>query len=183
MSNFSKSSGADARPPLDVSTITRPDDALLTYYTLVALCSLIAFPFVFVPLLIRFKTLRYRFDESGVSMCWGFFFRREVYLTYGRLQDIHVTRNIVERWLGIAKLPIQTASGSSGATMRIEGIRNPETLRDHLYTRMRGARADADDSAESMASGDRVAAGDQPGVRLLREIRDELRCLNADGEA
>ena len=51
---------------------------------------------------------------------------REVYLTYRRVQDIHVTRNLIERWMGLAKLPIQTASGTSGATMTIEGIRNPE---------------------------------------------------------
>ena len=28
---------------------------------------------------------------------WGLLFRHEVYLTYRRIQDIHVTRNIVER--------------------------------------------------------------------------------------
>lgn len=153
---------ASVVPP---SQITRPDDSLLTYYFLVSLLSLVAFPIVFVPLLIRFKTMRYSFDESGVSMCWGFFFRREIYLTYGRLQDIHVTRNLLERWMGLAKLPIQTASGSSDATMRLEGIRHPEALRDFLYQRMRGARDDAG------------ADGDQDGdaTTLLREIRDELR--------
>ena len=98
-------------------------------------------------------------------MRWGFFFRQEVYLTYRRVQDIHVTRNIVERWMGLAKVPIQTASGTSGATMRIEGIRDPEPLRDFLYEQMRGARA-ADDDAESPQD---------ESLQVLREIRDELR--------
>lgn len=156
----------------DPRAITRPDDSLLWYYLLVSLCTLIAFPFVFVPLLIRFKTMRYRFDDEGVSMCWGFFFRKEVYLTYRRLQDIHVTRNIIERWMGLAKMPIQTASGSSGATMTIEGICDPEPLRDFLYAQMRGARQD-----DEMTGGAHNADDGDDGVALLREIRDELRRL------
>lgn len=151
----------------DASKITRPDDSLLVYYALVAACTVIGFPFVFIPLWIRFKTLSYRFDDTGVSMCWGFFFRREVHLTYRRLQDIHVTRNIVERWMGLSKLPLQTASGTAGATMQIEGIRDPEPLRDFLYAQMRGARNDSLDP-ESVDSDDQV-------LGVLTEIRAELR--------
>jgi len=160
--------------PLDPSAITRPDDALLVYYFIISLLTLVAFPIVFVPLLIRFKTMRYRFDEAGVSMCWGFFFRREIHLTYGRLQDIHVTRNLLERWMGLAKLPIQTASGSTGATMRIEGIRDPGPLRDFLYVRMRGAKGNEATSASTDL--------EPSATSLLREIRDELRGWHADRE-
>jgi putative membrane protein len=159
----------------DPRAITRPDDSLLTYYVLVSLCALIAFPIVFIPLFIRFKTLRYEFDDEGVKMSWGFFFRREVYLTYRRIQDIHVNRNLVERWMGLAKVPIQTASGTSGPTMKIEGIRNPEPLRDFLYERMRGAREETG----------AVLAGGSPqdeALTLLTEIRDELRNLRRDTE-
>jgi putative membrane protein len=159
----------------DPRAITRPDDSLLTYYVLVSLCALIAFPIVFIPLFIRFKTLRYEFDDEGVKMSWGFFFRREVYLTYRRIQDIHVNRNLVERWMGLAKVPIQTASGTSGPTMKIEGIRNPEPLRDFLYERMRGAREETG----------AVLPGGSPqdeALTLLTEIRDELRNLRRDTE-
>ena len=152
----------------DAREITRPDDSLLTYYIIVSLAALVAFPIVFIPLLVRFKTMRYRFDDDGVSMRWGFLFRNEVYLTYRRIQDIHVTRNLVERWMGLAKVPIQTASGTSGATMKIEGIRNPELLRDYLYERMRGARG-LDEEAEH------AARPDDEALLLLRQIRDELR--------
>jgi uncharacterized membrane protein YdbT with pleckstrin-like domain len=153
---------------MDPRSITRPDSSLLTYYVLVSLASLLAFPFVFLPLFVRYKTLRYRFDDEGIAMSWGLLFQKEIYLTYRRIQDIHVTRNLVERWLGLAKVPIQTASGTSGATMKIEGIRNPETLRDFLYERMRGARAEAEESTDAPSSGDEA-------LRLLREIRDALR--------
>jgi putative membrane protein len=157
---------ATSEQDFDASAITRPVDSLLIYYLIVSLCTLVAFPLVFVPLFIRFKTMRYRFDDTGVSMCWGFFWRKEVHLTYRRLQDIHVTRNILERWMGLAKVPIQTASGASGATMRIEGIRDPEPLRDFLYARMRGARMEDEASAEP--------SNDDEVFHVLREIRDEL---------
>ena len=52
----------------DASSITRPADSLLVYYLIVSLCTLVAFPLVFTPLFIRFKTMRYRFDDTGVSM-------------------------------------------------------------------------------------------------------------------
>ena len=151
----------------DATKITRPDDSLLVYYFIISLLTTVAFPIVFVPLFIRFKTLHYRFDQKGFSMCWGFFFRREVYLTYARLQDIHVTRNIIERWMGLAKVPIQTASGVPGATMKIEGIRDPAPLRDFLYLRMR----DVSDVIESEFHSDL----DRSSTEVLCEIRDELK--------
>ena len=165
----------DGADELDPRSITRPHPSLLTYYVLVSAAALFAFPFVFIPLYIRFKTLRYRFGEEGVSMQWGFFFHKQVYLTYRRLQDIHVTRNLVERWMGLAKVPIQTASGTSGATMKIEGIKNPEPLRDFLYERMRGARAGEREAAAPDDSEASEASEADEALVLLREIRDALR--------
>jgi putative membrane protein len=104
-------------------------------------------------------------------------FHRQIYLTYRRIQDIHVNRNIIHRWLGLAAVAIQTAAGSASAEMTIEGIRNPETLRDFLYAKMRGARPESEH--EDGAAPDAHAA-EPPGqpvdeaLALLREIRDEL---------
>ena len=152
----------------DPSEITRPHESLLTYYLIVSAATIIGFPFVFVPLFIRYKTLRYKFDEEGVSMSWGILFHKQVYLAYRRIQDIHVTRNLFERWLGLAKMPLQTASGKSGATMTIEGVRNPEPLRDFLYLQMRGAREEADQMSES-------GSANAEALAMLEEIRDALR--------
>lgn len=135
-------------------------------------CSLVAGPLFFVPLIplvCKYVTLQYRFDDSGIAMQWGVLFRREIYLTYRRIQDIHLTRNIVQRWLGLSTLAVQTASGSSAPEMSIEGILQAEPLRDHLYAQMRGARGeidsgqpDADDSTDEV-------------LLLLTEIRDSMR--------
>lgn len=165
---------SEERTGRDPRSMTRPDPALLTYYLIVSILSLVAFPFVFLPLWFRYRTLEYRFEEEGVAMAWGRFFRREVYLTYRRIQDIHVTRNVLHRWLGLGSVSLQTASGSAGAEMTIEGVPEPESLRDFLYARMRGAEEEADAGPADGA----LPAGPAPAdeaLELLREIRDELR--------
>lgn len=154
--------------------ITRPDEALLVYYIIVSCFGVVFFPFVFIPCYLKYRTLRYEIDDEGVSMSWGVFFRREIYLTYRRIQDIHVTRNLVQRWLGLASVAIQTASGASAVEMSIEGVRHPERLRDFLYSKMRGARTDED---EVGSSADTTKEDSIEG--LLTAIRDELRALNS----
>lgn len=162
-------------------SITRPDRRLLTYYVLVSLASGPLFPIVLVPLYFKYHTLRYTFDDSGISMSWGILFRREVYLTYRRIQDIHLTRNLVQRWLGLATVAIQTASGGAGPEMSIEGVLQAEQLRDYLYSEMRGVRGESEpppgvDKAENIGT-DRSAEA----TVLLREIRDSLRTVAERG--
>jgi len=94
-------SDVDANP---IFALTRPDDKLLWLYVIYSLFANIFFLFALIPLFFRFKTLRYRFDAEGVSVAHGILWRRETYLTYARIQDIHVSRNIFERWLGLGKV-------------------------------------------------------------------------------
>ena len=123
--------------PLELS---RPDSKLMTYYLLVSLLTGPGIVVTIWPLLFKYLTLEYKFDSSGVSMRWGVLFRTEIYLTYRRVQDIHLTRNLLQRWLGLATVSIQTASGSAAPEMKIEGIIEVEQLRDYLYSQMRGAK-------------------------------------------
>lgn len=126
-----------------VFAIHQPNPSLFTYYVI---GSLLLGPFFFIaliPLYFRYHTMRYDFDAEGISMRWGILFRREVTLTYARIQDIHLVSNLIERWLGLARIQIQTASGSSNAEMTIEGIKEFELVRDYLYTRMRGVTSPA----------------------------------------
>lgn len=164
----------DAIQSFDPSVIRRPDPALMRYYILVALCTTVGFPFVLWPLAIRYFTLRYQFDKDGVAMSWGWLFQKQIYLTYRRIQDIHVKRNIFQRWMGLASVELQTAAGSSSAEMNIEGILNPEPLRDYLYAQMRGASgaAPTDNSTETTC-----IPGTDEALALLREIRDHLRTI------
>ena len=100
-------------------------------------------------------------------MRWGILFRRETLLNYARIQDIHLRSNLIERWLGLARIEIQTASGSASANMTLEGMDDPEGMRDFLYSRMRGAR-------EEKAGG-----GADPVAAVLLEIAGEFREIRA----
>ena len=159
---------SDAR----VRKIRRPEKLLLAYYVLGSLLTGPFSPFVFVPLFFRYQTLRYHFGDDGISVAWGILFRREHHLTYRRIQDIHVTRNFIERWLGIGTVSVQTASGSGGAEAEIVGVRDYEAIRDFLYRRMRGLDMGAAGKGAEPAPG-----ADEDPVALLREIRDSLRAV------
>jgi putative membrane protein len=174
-----------------IFAIERPESSLMTYYAWSSVLTGPAFPIVILVLYFRYHTMRYRFTEEGVSMRWGILFRKEINLTFARIQDIHLTSNFVERWLGLARIQIQTASGSAKAEMTIEGVPQYEALRDFLYARMRGAKglsvattSPPTSSAESTATPPTGGAdGANELVATLREVTAELRAIRATIEA
>jgi uncharacterized protein len=138
-----------------IFAIHRPSPELMKYYVF---SSLLFGPFFFVPLTylyFRYYTMRYEFDEEGISMRWGILFRREITLTYARIQ-------------------IQTASASAAAEMTVEGLHEFERVRDFLYSKMRGVRGTAPTAATpataAPSSGSDLAAA-------LREVAAELRAV------
>lgn len=158
--------------------MTRPDKRLLYYYLLIAALTGPFFPITFLPLFLKYITLRYKFDEEGISMSWGVLFRKEILLTYRRIQDIHLNRNVLQRWMDLATVSIQTASGAASAEMSIEGILEANSLRDFLYRRMRGAkRMEPDAFAAVTGDGIRGEEGRDEVLVLLGEIRDALLAL------
>lgn len=149
-----------------VLALERPHPKLLVQYTIRSLAGVFMFPVLWLVHYFKYHTLRYRFGEDGISASWGILFRQEVHLTYKRIQDIHVSRSIVERYLGLGTVEIQTAAGSSRAELTVEGRPEYEAVRDFLYRRMRGHEPLATQKAESEA---RDEARD-----LLTALRDEL---------
>jgi putative membrane protein len=157
-----------------ILAIERPHSQLWTYYLLTAAAIPPLFPILVLPLYFRYHTLRYKFTDEGISMSWGILFRREVIIHYARIQDIHLRSNIVERWLGLAKVLVQTASGNASAEMTIEGLTEFEAVRDFLYSKMRGVK----DRGPAPAPPGSVAASPSSGDELtgtLREVAAELR--------
>jgi uncharacterized protein len=149
--------------------IETPDPSLLKYYALMSLLTGPGIIVMFWPLFFKYETLRYKFEDEGMSMSWGVLFRHEIHLTYRRIQDIHLRRNLIQRWLGLATVSIQTASGSASPEMNIEGILQADKLRDYLYSKMRGARG----LDESSTAGEQQPHDE--ALTLLREIRGLLR--------
>jgi len=155
--------------PAYIAAIERPSPPLWTYYVLQAIASTFAFPVTIVLLYFRYHTMRYRFDAEGIHMRWGILLRREIMLNYSRIQDIQLRSNVIERWLGLARIEIQTASGSAGSEMVLEGLLNFVDVRDFLYSRMRGARPH-EGSPAAAAAPDSLAS-------VLDQVAEELHAL------
>ncbi|HEX4665443.1 MAG TPA: PH domain-containing protein [Chthoniobacterales bacterium] len=167
-----------ARQPNDIFALRAPSPALWTLYLIRALLTGPGLIFLLPYLFFRYHTLRYTFDEEGIHMRVGILFRREINLTYARIQDIHLRSGLLQRWLGLADIQIQTASGSADAELVIEGFKQYEAIRDFLYTRMRGYHApDKITPALVPATGTEAGRGDPNAemISLLLSIRDELR--------
>ena len=158
-----------------IFALERPHPRLWTLYLIRSLLTGPAIILSLPLLYFRYYTLRYRFDDEGVHMRVGILFRREVNLTYARIQDIHLRSGFIQRWLGLADLQIQTASGNAGAELVIEGFKEYEAIRDFLYSRMRGARSDGHLPAAQAGPANHSTATDQQTAAILLEIRDELR--------
>ena len=166
----------------ELSGERRPASSLMKYYFLSSLVAGPGLLFLLPYRFFRYHTLRYHFDNEGVTARWGILFRREITLTYARIQDIHLVSNLVERWLGLGRVQIQTASGQSGAEMTIEGLPDFEFVRDELYQRMRGARREA---IPAIAGGApdvlrALGSGQDDVVHALNAATAELRALRED---
>lgn len=154
-----------------ILAIERPHRSLWTYYLL---CSFLIPPLFPILMLIgwfRYHTMRYKFTDEGISMSWGILFRRQIIINYARIQDIHLRSNLVERWLGLARVLVQTASGSTGAEMTLEGLQEFEAVRDFLYSKMRGVK----DPAHQPAGAATSLTHDTELAAALREVARELR--------
>jgi uncharacterized membrane protein YdbT with pleckstrin-like domain len=160
--------------PPEIARLERPREELLTWYVLRALATLLAFPVTMLVLYFRYHTMRYKFDEEGIHMSWGILMRHEIMLNYSRIQDIQLHSNVIERWLGLTRIEVQTAAGASDSEMTLEGLPNPEAMRDFLYSRMRGAHTAAPAAAN---------AASEPLQAVLLEVAAELRSIREILEA
>src|SRR5688572_16977204 len=151
-----------------ILALERPHPSLWKYYIISAIFTGPGIIFTLPYLYFRYHTLRYRFDDEGIHMKVGLLFRQEVNITYARIQDIHLKSGLLQRWLGLANVEVQTAAGSSNAEVVIEGFKEFEAIRDFLYTRMRGYQA-------KKSPGAAEPSADSEVVSLLLTIRDELQ--------
>jgi uncharacterized protein len=161
----------------EILALERPDKALWTFYLLRLLVVPPVFPILVLPMYFRYHTMRYKFTDEGISMKWGVLFRREIILNYARIQDIHLQSNIIERWLGLARILVQTASGNASAEMTIEGIKQFEAVRDFLYSRMRGVKDAAHRTAPAPPTSSAGAGSGAELATVLRDLTLEMRAI------
>lgn len=161
----------------EIFAIERPHRSLWKYYLLCCIAIPPLFPFLVLPAWFRFHTMRYKFADDGISMSWGILFRREVIIQYARIQDIHIRSNIIERWLGLARVLVQTASGNASSEMTLEGLREFNAIRDFLYSKMRGVKSHS--GGGSLAGSESSAIAGADVAATMREVAEELRKIRS----
>ena len=89
----------------------------------------------------RVKAIGYALRDDDLVFRRGIFFQRLVAVPYGRLQLVDVGRGPVARILGLSKLSLVTAAGSTGVSIPGLPADTAEELRDHLIALAETRRA------------------------------------------
>jgi membrane protein YdbS with pleckstrin-like domain len=121
-----------------------------------------------------YRSLRYEIGEDKVIVRVGIWTRSVKHVPYRTVTNLTVRRGVLDRWLGLGSLDIQTAgiSGTSKAEQSLVGLENA----DEVYAlvaaelrRFRGAMAPTAAGEEGEASG--ASSADSILTALLSEVR------------
>jgi membrane protein YdbS with pleckstrin-like domain len=136
---------------------------------LVLLVLIVSFWSFWIPL--YYTSVVYRLTNDEITWRRGVWFRRTGIVPYARITNVDIVQGPLMRHYGISSLKIQTAGYSAQAQseLSLEGIEEPEELREVIMGFVRGAR-DAGDATGMEAP----LATDAAVLAELRAIRELL---------
>jgi hypothetical protein len=84
------------------------------------------------------RSIRYRFTNFEILWEHGIWFRKTGIIPYGRITAVETTQGPISRFLGFFCLKIRTKGNNSGndpGILKIDGIQEPEILRDFIMNK------------------------------------------------
>ena len=132
-----------------------------------------------------YQRYAYTFTDDTFDIESGVLNRREREIPYGRIQNVDISRNVIQRLLGLSAIDIETAGGgSTEAAIRYVTADAATTIQDEIRRRKRGddqrrrtGTEPTDDTEGDTADGDSEATDsaatrefDDPDEELLFEI-------------
>lgn len=127
---------------------------------------------------LRYLSFRFRFADDELHIREGILQRNERHVPYARIQNVDLVQNPVHRWLDVATVRLETASGGRPeASISVLPLDVVEDLRRRVF-RQRGATrhgADGELGDEATRRSDDVHAAD--GHELARVPASELALL------
>ena len=132
-----------------------------------------------------YRRYQYTFTDDTFDIESGVLNRREREIPYGRVQNVDISRNVIQRLLGLSAINLETAGGgSTEAAIRYVTADAATTIQDELRRRKRGddqrrrtGTEAADNTARDAADPDSEATDsaatrefDDPDEELLFEI-------------
>ena len=127
-----------------------------------------------------YRSLRYEVQDDEVVVNVGIWTKSVKHVPYRTVTNLQVKRDIVDRWLGIGTLNIQTAgmSGQKGAEERLVGLSDVQEVYEVVVQELRRFRGGM---APTQADVDADPAVTQQGS--LGEILAEVRAIRKSLEA
>lgn len=107
----------------------------------IALAVCLVFTCIWAPL--YYKSVVYHLNETEMTWKRGVFFRKTGIVPYNRITNVDIVQGPVMRAFGISHLRIETAGGGaskSSAEIQIEGVTDPEPLRQMIMDFVRGQK-------------------------------------------
>ena len=128
-----------------------------------------------------YRRYQYTFTDDTFDIESGVLNRREREIPYGRVQNVDISRNIIQRLLGLSAINLETAGGgSTEAAIRYVTADAATTIQDELRRRKRGddqrrrTGAEAADNAERDSTDGDSEATDSATTREFDEPNEEL---------
>ncbi|PSQ46214.1 hypothetical protein BRD15_09665 [Halobacteriales archaeon SW_6_65_15] len=106
-----------------------------------------------------YRRFEYELTDEGLEIASGVVSRRNREIPLGRVQNVDISRNLVQRALGIAALDLETAGGGqTEASLRYVGYDEAKRLQREIQQRKR--RLEAEPSASTDKNAETVETGE-----------------------
>lgn len=119
-------------------------DSIFTILIVIGLAVLgvcVVFACIWAPL--YYKSVVYHLNDTEMTWKRGVFFRKTGIVPYNRITNVDIVQGPIMRLFGISHLKIETAGGGaskSSAEIQLEGISDPEPLRQLIMDFVRGQK-------------------------------------------
>ena len=119
-----------------------------------------------------YRSLRYEVQDDEVVVNAGIWTKSVKHVPYRTVTNMEVKRDVVDRWLGIGTLNIQTAgmSGQKGAEERLVGLTNVQEVYEAVAEELRRFRGGMAPTQSGVGVEPAVALPDGLG-EILAEVR------------
>jgi uncharacterized membrane protein YdbT with pleckstrin-like domain len=127
-----------------------------------------------------FRSLRYEIQDDEVVVHAGIWTKSVKHVPYRTVTNLTVKRDVIDRWLGLGTLNVQTAgmSGQTGAEEHLVGLADVQNVYDGVATELRRFRGSM---APTQAEVEEATVPTQPDAlnELLVEVRAIRRSLES----
>jgi len=136
--------------------------------------------FIIIWARLYYKSVLYHLNATEMTWKRGVWFRKTGIVPYNRITNIDIVQGPLMRAYGISDLKIQTAgySGNTNSEIRIQGVEEPEPLRQMIMEFVRNKAVSSEAVAAGYSSEKAEPADMDALVQEVREIRRLLEKKN-----